>query len=138
MKDSPKLVSHNERTGASNVKHAYSVEICPLCKNDLVLLPKKLAEQLRGISRLVLVTKVHATLSEERVLWAKQHLLTLTLTLTLAPLALTLTLTLTLLPLPFYRFTLTLLPFTLPLPLPFYPYPFTLILLPFTLHLPLP
>jgi nonsense-mediated mRNA decay protein 3 len=61
-KDSQKLISHNERSGTANLKHAYSVEICPLCKNDLVLLPKKLAQQLRGISRLVLVTKVSSSI----------------------------------------------------------------------------
>ncbi|ANB11879.1 ribosome-binding protein NMD3 [Sugiyamaella lignohabitans] len=46
---SSELISQNIHTSAKSYKFSYSVEIVPICKEDLVVLPKKLAKSL-GIS----------------------------------------------------------------------------------------
>lgn len=40
-KKSEELISQDTHTGASTYKFSYSVEIVPICKDDLVVLPKK-------------------------------------------------------------------------------------------------
>ena len=52
------LVSHNEHESSYTYKFTFSVEIVPVCKDDLVLLPKKLASSLGNIGPLVLCTRV--------------------------------------------------------------------------------
>lgn len=52
------LVSHDVHTSNYNYKYTFSVELAPLCKDDLVVLPAKLAASCGGISQLVLCTRV--------------------------------------------------------------------------------
>lgn len=59
-KYSRKLVSADIKQSTANYKHNYLVVIAPICKDDLVILPKKLAATLSGISPIVLVKNVTA------------------------------------------------------------------------------
>lgn len=61
-KRSEELVSQDIHAGTSQYKFSFSVEIIPICRDDLVVLPKKLAHQLGNISRIVLCSKVTNTL----------------------------------------------------------------------------
>lgn len=59
-KYSRKLISADIKQATANYKHNYLVEIAPICKDDLVILPRKLASTLSGISPIVLVKGVTA------------------------------------------------------------------------------
>lgn len=61
-KKSEELVSQDTHTGSSTYKFSFSVEIVPICRDDLVVLPKKLAARLGNISRLLLCSKVSSSL----------------------------------------------------------------------------
>jgi len=58
MKTSKKLIGTDDKSNVSNFKYTNLVEICPLCKDDLLYLPAKLARNLGNISRLVLVKAI--------------------------------------------------------------------------------
>jgi nonsense-mediated mRNA decay protein 3 len=53
-----KLVSQDIHTSTYNYKHTLSVEIAPICRGDLALIPRKLSVLLGGIGPLVLCYKV--------------------------------------------------------------------------------
>ena len=55
---SKKLIGTDDKSNVSNYKYTSYVEICPLCKDDLLYLPPKTARQLGNISRLVLVKNI--------------------------------------------------------------------------------
>lgn len=55
---SKKLISTDDKSNISNFKFTNYVEICPLCKDDLLYLPAKTARNLGNISRLVLVKNI--------------------------------------------------------------------------------
>jgi nonsense-mediated mRNA decay protein 3 len=55
---SSELISQDIHTATKSYKFTYSVEIVPICKDDLVCLPSKLAKQLGNIPQLLLCTKV--------------------------------------------------------------------------------
>lgn len=57
-KKSSELITADIHSGTSVYKFSYSVEIAPVCKDDLVVLPAKLAKSMGNISRLVLCSKV--------------------------------------------------------------------------------
>ena len=57
-KTAKELVSHDVHTSNYNYKHTLAVEIVPLCKDDLVILPPKLAASLGSFSPLALVYRV--------------------------------------------------------------------------------
>lgn len=57
-KKSEELVSIDTQSGLSSYKFTFSIEIAPICRDDLVVLPKKLAQLLGNISRLVVCHKV--------------------------------------------------------------------------------
>lgn len=57
-KRSEELISIDTQSGLSSYKFTFSVEIAPICRDDMVILPKKLANQMGGISRVVLCSKV--------------------------------------------------------------------------------
>jgi nonsense-mediated mRNA decay protein 3 len=57
---SRKLVSADHTSNQANFKNNYIVEIVPICKDDLLVLPKELAKNLANISPLVLVKSVGA------------------------------------------------------------------------------
>jgi len=58
VKHSKKLIGTDDKSNISNYKYTYLVEMCTLCKDDLVYLPAKLARTLGNISRTVLVKNV--------------------------------------------------------------------------------
>lgn len=55
VKSSRKLVTADHKSNTGNFKNNYIVEIAPLCKDDLVILPAVLAQNLSNITPLVLV-----------------------------------------------------------------------------------
>jgi nonsense-mediated mRNA decay protein 3 len=63
IKQSFKLVSHNEKTGTVNSKHTIMIDIAPVCKDDLVLLSKELSKKLGGIGPLVLCYKISKSIN---------------------------------------------------------------------------
>lgn len=62
VKYARKLVTADHKANVGNFKHNHLVEICPVCKDDLVILPIQLAQNISNISRLVLVKRVSAGL----------------------------------------------------------------------------
>ncbi|KAI0064206.1 NMD3-domain-containing protein [Artomyces pyxidatus] len=57
-KSSERLLSSDTHSNTANYKFTYSVEIVPICKDDLICLPAKLARQLGSISPLTVCTRV--------------------------------------------------------------------------------
>lgn len=57
-KTSEQLITQDTHSGDSTYKFTYSVEIVPICKDDLVFLPPKTARQLGGLCPLLLCTRV--------------------------------------------------------------------------------
>ncbi|KAF9163887.1 hypothetical protein DFQ26_002044 [Actinomortierella ambigua] len=57
-KSSEQLISTDIHSGTSNYKFSYSVELIPICKDDLVCLPSKIAKSLGNISPLVTCYRV--------------------------------------------------------------------------------
>jgi nonsense-mediated mRNA decay protein 3 len=62
VKKSEELISADTHTGAKNFKFTYVVEVVPVCKDDLVVLPKKLARSMGSISQLVLCSGIGNTI----------------------------------------------------------------------------
>ncbi|KAJ3689573.1 hypothetical protein LUZ61_018737 [Rhynchospora tenuis] len=52
------LVSHDPKSNVYNYKHTFSVEISPICREDLICLPPKVAHSLGNLGPLVICTKV--------------------------------------------------------------------------------
>ena len=61
-KYSRKLVSADMQAGTANYKHNHIVELAPVCKDDLVLLPKRVAKACSGISPLCLIKAIQASI----------------------------------------------------------------------------
>lgn len=59
---SKKLISWDEQNDVHKYKESFSVEIAPVCKDDLVCLPASVAHRMGTISPLVLCTKVTGSL----------------------------------------------------------------------------
>jgi len=57
-KISERLISTDIHNGTAVMKNSISVEIVPICKDDLICLPLKLARSMGGISPLLLCSKV--------------------------------------------------------------------------------
>ncbi|EIW54635.1 NMD3-domain-containing protein [Trametes versicolor FP-101664 SS1] len=57
-KASEQLLSTDTHTNTANFKYTYSVEIIPVCKDDLVCIPPKLARQQSNISPLAICVRV--------------------------------------------------------------------------------
>ncbi|KAF9580351.1 hypothetical protein BGW38_003041 [Lunasporangiospora selenospora] len=57
-KASEQLISKDIHSGTSNYKYSYSIEIAPLCKDDLICLPPKVAKSLGSISPMVLCYRI--------------------------------------------------------------------------------
>jgi len=53
-KTSERLISADTHSNTANFKHTYSVEIPPVCKDDLIALPRKIAQRLGNISQICL------------------------------------------------------------------------------------
>jgi nonsense-mediated mRNA decay protein 3 len=58
MKKSQELISHDIHTSTKSYKFSFSVELVPICKDDLVALPMKLAKSAGNISPLALCYRV--------------------------------------------------------------------------------
>lgn len=58
MKQSQELISSDVHAGTADFKWTYSVELVPICKDDLVCLPPKVARSLSDISQLAICTRV--------------------------------------------------------------------------------
>lgn len=61
-KSSEQLITQDVHSGDSTYKFTFSVEIVPICKDDLVFLPPKVARSLGGISPLLLCSRVGTSL----------------------------------------------------------------------------
>ncbi|KIP04741.1 hypothetical protein PHLGIDRAFT_109206 [Phlebiopsis gigantea 11061_1 CR5-6] len=57
-KASEQLLSSDTHTNTANFKYTYSIEIIPVCKDDLVCIPSKLAKQMSNIAPLTLCSRV--------------------------------------------------------------------------------
>lgn len=57
------LVSHDTKSNSYRYRHAFSVELCPVCRDDLVFLPREASRSLGGLGPLVLCVKVADTLA---------------------------------------------------------------------------
>lgn len=57
-KASEQLLSTDTHTNTANYKFTYSIEIAPICKDDLVCIPPKLARSLSSIEQLTICTRV--------------------------------------------------------------------------------
>eukprot|EP01098_Paradermamoeba_levis_P013791 TRINITY_DN637_c0_g1_i1.p1 TRINITY_DN637_c0_g1~~TRINITY_DN637_c0_g1_i1.p1 ORF type:complete len:501 (-),score=165.08 TRINITY_DN637_c0_g1_i1:124-1626(-) len=57
-KTAEKLISQDDRSNTYNINYTFSVEIAPICKDDLICLPTKLANSLGNICPLVLCSKI--------------------------------------------------------------------------------
>lgn len=58
FKEAKQLISQDLKSNTSNYKYTTSMEIAPICKDDLVLLPRQLSKDLGGLGPLVLVYKI--------------------------------------------------------------------------------
>jgi len=61
-KSSERLISHDIRNNTYNYKHTFSVELVPICKNDIVCLPLKVARAHGNISQISIVSKISTTI----------------------------------------------------------------------------
>ncbi|CAJ0572396.1 unnamed protein product, partial [Mesorhabditis spiculigera] len=57
------LVSHDTKNNTYDYKHTFCVEIAPICRDNVVCLPKKLAQQLGNMSQIVLCIRVSNVIS---------------------------------------------------------------------------
>lgn len=57
-KRSEELISQDTHTGSNSYKFTFSVELVPICRDDLVVLPKNVANSLGQLSRVVLCSRV--------------------------------------------------------------------------------
>ncbi|CAI5711969.1 unnamed protein product [Peronospora effusa] len=56
-KSSSKLISENVRDASANVQLTYSVELSPICKDDLLVLPRRFAQSCGNISDVTLCAR---------------------------------------------------------------------------------
>lgn len=59
-KSSSKLISENVHNATANLQTTYSVELSPICKDDLLVLPSKFAQSCGNISPVVLCARTTA------------------------------------------------------------------------------
>ncbi len=53
-KTAQELISHDTHSNTFNYKYTFSVEIVPVCKDNVVCLPRKLAQQLGNIRYVII------------------------------------------------------------------------------------
>ncbi|KAF4676657.1 ribosome-binding protein [Perkinsus chesapeaki] len=58
VKQSKHLISHDSHNTTYNYKYTTLVDMCPVCKDDVVFLPKALKNKLGGVNPIQVVTKV--------------------------------------------------------------------------------
>merc|ERR1719266_3230698 len=54
-----KLISHDQNSNTYNYKYVFSVEVVPICKDNVVCLPVRLARSLGSIGQICHVQKVN-------------------------------------------------------------------------------
>ncbi|KDN52475.1 NMD3-domain-containing protein [Tilletiaria anomala UBC 951] len=59
---SEQVIGMDTHTSTTNYKFTYSVEIAPICKDDLVCIPRPLAKSLGNIGQLLICTRVNNSL----------------------------------------------------------------------------
>ncbi|CAD6190937.1 unnamed protein product [Caenorhabditis auriculariae] len=57
------LVSHDTKNNTYDYKHTFCVEIVPICRDDIVCLPKKVAQQLGNMSQIVICLRISNVIS---------------------------------------------------------------------------
>jgi len=67
------LISHNETNNEYHFKYTSSLDIAPVCREDLVLLPPPLQKELGGMGPLVMVYKISTAVHIVDVLTMKTH-----------------------------------------------------------------
>jgi len=60
--DACQLVSHDSKSNVAVQHHTFSIEICPLCREDLILLPKAYRQRMGGLGPIVIVHKVFSSI----------------------------------------------------------------------------
>uniref|UniRef100_A0A0R3RFC2 60S ribosomal export protein NMD3 n=1 Tax=Elaeophora elaphi TaxID=1147741 RepID=A0A0R3RFC2_9BILA len=60
---SQELVTHDVKNNTYDYKHTFCVEIVPICRNDLICLPKKMAQALGNMNQLVVCVRVNTVIS---------------------------------------------------------------------------
>lgn len=55
---SKKLISHDSNSNTYNYKYTYSIDVVPICKDNVVCLPKQVAHSMGGIGQILVVNKV--------------------------------------------------------------------------------
>jgi len=63
VKNSPELISEDIHTSTKSMKFSFSVEIVPICKDDLVALPIPLAKKIGNISPLTLCCRIGTSIN---------------------------------------------------------------------------
>ena len=63
LKKSEELVSADVHAGTQNYKFTFSVELVPICKDDLVCLPPKLAKSLGATAPIMLCSRIASSLT---------------------------------------------------------------------------
>ncbi|OAA68291.1 nonsense-mediated mRNA decay protein 3 [Niveomyces insectorum RCEF 264] len=58
VKNSPELISEDQHSGTKSMKFAFSVELVPICKDDLVALPLPLAKRIGSIAPVALCYRI--------------------------------------------------------------------------------
>lgn len=61
-KTSEKLISHDIHSNTYNYKYTFSVEIVPVCREEIVCLPLKVARSLGNVSQIVICKKISTNL----------------------------------------------------------------------------
>jgi nonsense-mediated mRNA decay protein 3 len=57
-KHAKQLISHDEKNGTYHYKYTFNVDLAPICRDDLAIIPKGLSKSLGGIGPMVLVYKI--------------------------------------------------------------------------------
>lgn len=52
------LISQDVRNNTFDYKHTYCIDVCPITKDSLVCLPKKLAQSMGNLSQIVVCLRV--------------------------------------------------------------------------------
>lgn len=60
---SKRLISHDIHSNVYNYKHTFSVEIVPICKDDIVCLPQKLSKELGGFGPICICYRISQVIS---------------------------------------------------------------------------
>lgn len=57
------LVTHDVKSNIYDYKHTFCVEVVPICRGDLICLPKKTAQALGNMNQLVICSRVNTVIS---------------------------------------------------------------------------